>query len=337
LYTWELRLDAQNENRTRSGYFWIRDGRAAADVNDSLLMKSQIPNQPRAPLAAFDVSGDWVVSGALGAGTDTPTSELDLESASPSVEMTDTDDGTDGWYMHGWDTSFSLQDKSTANKVVEVTDDAPAGSLFVASTGRVGLGTAVPDAPLHVVSTSPLARVIVAQHQGAETARNMMDLRNNGISQFRLIDTSANGDAWQFSNTESGLNISLQGSGSQELLIQDDGDVYINNGTVLVTSHRASKENFTEVDSREILDQVANLPITTWNYRKESKEIRHLGPVSEDFHQAFGLGEDDQYISPNDLAGVNTAAIQGLYRQNLELKAELEALKKELSELKKQK
>ena len=56
----------------------------------------------------------------------------------------------------------------------------------------------------------------------------MMDLKNNGMAQFRLIDSSANGDAWQFSNTDNNLNISLQGSGKMEFLIENDGDAILN-------------------------------------------------------------------------------------------------------------
>jgi hypothetical protein len=221
-----------------------------------------------------------------------------------------------------------------------------AGINGASDSVKVGIGTTAPSAPLHVSRSDSTTKIILAESTGPEAVRNMMDLKNNGMAQFRLIDTSPNGDAWQFSNTDNNLNISLQGSGSQEFVIENDGDVLINNGTVLVTSYRASKENFAEVDPQEVLDRIAQLPITTWNYRKESKEVRHMGPVSEDFYQAFGLGQDDQHITPNDLAGVNTAAIQGLYgllqsemrrkdHRIEELEAELESLKAQFLELRK--
>jgi hypothetical protein len=188
---------------------------------------------------------------------------------------------------------------------------------------NVGIGTTAPDSPLHVVSTSQLARVILAEHTGSETPRNMMLLKNNGVTQFLLEDSSPDGDRWQFGNTDNGLNISLQGSGSQEFLIENDGDVWINNGTVMVTSYRASKENFRELDSEELLQRIAELPLSDWNYKKDADTVRHIGPVSEDFFEVFGYGEDDQHISPNDLAGVNTAAIQGLYQRLLEKDSQL--------------
>jgi hypothetical protein len=201
------------------------------------------------------------------------------------------------------------------------------------SSVNVGIGTTAPNTPLHVSRSDSTAKIILAESTGPEAIRNMMDLKNNGMAQFRLIDTSPNGDAWQFSNTDNNLNISLQGSGSQEFLIENDGDVWINNGTIMVTSYRASKENFRELDSQEILERLIGLPVSDWNYKKDADTVRHIGPVSEDFYELFGYGEGDQHISPNDLSGVAIAAAKGLFKQNQELKAELETLKQEMAEI----
>jgi hypothetical protein len=198
---------------------------------------------------------------------------------------------------------------------------------------NVGIGTTAPSASLHVSRSDSTVKMILAESTGPEAVRNLMDLKNNGMAQFRLIDTSPNGDAWQFSNTDNNLNISLQGSGSQEFLIENDGDVWINNGTVMVTSYRASKENFQNLDTEEILRRVADLPLSDWNYKKDNDSVRHIGPVSEDFYEFFGYGEDDQHIAPNDLAGVNTAAIQGLYQRLLEKDQEIQRLRGKVFEL----
>jgi Skp family chaperone for outer membrane proteins len=48
-----------------------------------------------------------------------------------------------------------------------------------------------------------------------------------------------------------------------------------------------------------------------------------LGPVAQDFYQAFGLGDSDRTISTVDANGVALAAIQGL---NAKLEAERDAL-----------
>lgn len=67
--------------------------------------------------------------------------------------------------------------------------------------------------------------------------------------------------------------------------------------------------------------KVAQLPIQTWAY-KSDPHTKHLGPVAQDFHAAFGLGTDDKHIATVDADGVAVAAIQGL---NQKLEEEIRA------------
>jgi Chaperone of endosialidase len=67
--------------------------------------------------------------------------------------------------------------------------------------------------------------------------------------------------------------------------------------TVLqITSARAAKEGFAPVDTAAMLAKVAALPIATWAYTN-SPGVRHVGPVAEDFHAAFALGDSDKHIA----------------------------------------
>jgi hypothetical protein len=74
-----------------------------------------------------------------------------------------------------------------------------------------------------------------------------------------------------------------------------------------------AKEGFRAVKPTAVLRKVAGLPVKTWSYRSEPG-VRHLGPVAEDFHRAFGLGADDRHIASLDTGGVALAAIKGLNR-----------------------
>jgi hypothetical protein len=105
-------------------------------------------------------------------------------------------------------------------------------------------------------------------------------------------------------------------------------------------SDRNAKENFSDVDAKNILAKVAAMPVLTWNYKTQDKTIRHIGPMAQDFKAAFNVGESDTGITTVDEGGVALAAIQGL-NQKLEAEAkskdaEIDALKQSLSELKKQ-
>ncbi len=89
-------------------------------------------------------------------------------------------------------------------------------------------------------------------------------------------------------------------------------------GTWSNLSDRNAKEDFRLVDPQDVLEKVAQLPITTWSYKAEGGAVRHMGPTAQDFYAAFGLGDSDISIGTVDADGVALAAIQGLYQQNQE-------------------
>ena len=108
-------------------------------------------------------------------------------------------------------------------------------------------------------------------------------------------------------------------------------------GSWTSSSDRARKENFAPVDTRAVLAKVAALPLQTWNYTNEPPAMRHLGPMAQDFHAAFGLnGSDDKHIADVDEAGVALAAIQGLDDKEQEDRALLNTKAAEINELKEQ-
>ena len=111
-------------------------------------------------------------------------------------------------------------------------------------------------------------------------------------------------------------------------------------GTWSLLSDRESKENVAPVNAKAVLAQVVATPITTWNYKEQDDSIRHMGPMAQDFHMAFGLGVSDKLIDTVDSDGVALAAIQGLNEkletENERLRAKQHAMQAELSALKKQ-
>ncbi len=103
-------------------------------------------------------------------------------------------------------------------------------------------------------------------------------------------------------------------------------------GTWSSLSDRNAKDHFTAVTSRQILAKVLELPITKWSYKTE-QGVEHIGPMAQDFHAAFGVGEDDQHITSVDEDGVALAAIQGL-NQKIEAKdQEIHDLERRLEKL----
>jgi hypothetical protein len=92
------------------------------------------------------------------------------------------------------------------------------------------------------------------------------------------------------------------------------------------TSDRNAKENFAAIDSRVILERLVAMPLTTWNFKGADPRVRLLGPTAQDFHAAFGLGNDDKTIVGTNLHGVALASVQGLHEIVQANQAQMRAL-----------
>jgi len=147
------------------------------------------------------------------------------------------------------------------------------------------------------------------------TDNQPLDFKVNGTRVLRLEPRSGATSGGQAISTSMGAWLS-------------DGGAWNN------ASDRNRKDGFSPVNPREVLNKVAALQIQTWHYTNETAEIRHLGPVAQDFHAAFGLGSDDKSISTVDAAGVALAAIQGLNQKLEEKDARIAALERSVAELK---
>jgi len=105
-------------------------------------------------------------------------------------------------------------------------------------------------------------------------------------------------------------------------------------------SSRSFKENFQTLNSQELLKKISNLPVEAWSFK--NSEERHIGPVAEDFIQAFDVGtvkedgnRDNQYLSAEDIAGVALAGVKEMIKENQELKQVIEELRHRIMELEK--
>jgi hypothetical protein len=89
-------------------------------------------------------------------------------------------------------------------------------------------------------------------------------------------------------------------------------------------SSRTLKEDFEPVDGEDVLSRIRGIPITTWRMIGGEGEVRHLGPVAEDFYAAFPLGLGETTIGMGDIDGVNLAAAKALEARTVRLQQELD-------------
>jgi hypothetical protein len=94
-------------------------------------------------------------------------------------------------------------------------------------------------------------------------------------------------------------------------------------------SDRNVKRDIEPVDPQAVLETLMRVPVSTWSYRSDDPGVRHMGPMAQDFHAAFGLGRTDTRYDPIDAHGVAFAAIQALAARVEAQDARLERLEKE--------
>jgi hypothetical protein len=151
---------------------------------------------------------------------------------------------------------------------------------------------------------------------------------NTGI----LATSKNNGSTLYLTQNGNGVLINGFMPNGKRFIVLNDGSVETSGNVtaqgVTLVSDRNAKTNFSSINALEVLNKVVQLPVSRWNYKSDNSSLKHIGPMAQDFHAAFGLnGSDDTHVSAVDMQGVAFAAIQGL-NQKLEQKttriAELE-------------
>jgi hypothetical protein len=167
-----------------------------------------------------------------------------------------------------------------------------------------------------------------ADHQGAFVWGDSTEAEIHSGNDNQFI-VRANGGFWFGAVTTTDPFTPTIGPG---VFISTSTGAYLSSGgTWANASDRAVKANFAPVHGQAVLARLAEIPITSWNYKNQAPSIRHIGPTAQDFYAAFGVGEDDTHISTLDADGVALAAIQGLYQIVQEQEAQITALKAEIA------
>ncbi|HUU96278.1 MAG TPA: tail fiber domain-containing protein [Phycisphaerae bacterium] len=157
-----------------------------------------------------------------------------------------------------------------------------------------------------------------AAGSNAEAIHNGTFVWSDSNTSYDVVSTAENqwiaqasGGVWFYSNSTMSAGVTLPPGGGAWQSISD----------------RSAKDNFKPVQATEILERLATVPIETWNYKSQDPSIRHIGPMAQDFYDAFDVGEDDRHITTIDADGVALAAIQGLYEIVKEKDTEIAALR----------
>lgn len=297
---------------------------------------------------------DIIVQGSACIGFDCVDNEsfgfdtLRLKENNTRIVFMDTS-ASAGYANHNWQLTandstnggaekFSIEDLTAATVPFTVLGSAPSNSLFVDSSGRIGLGTSSPVLKMHMqVSDTPAVRM-EQDNSGGYTAQTW-DVAGNEANFFVRDVTGGSLLPFRIRPGAPTSSIDIAGSGNvgigtsaPEAKLDVAGDMLVH-GTISQLSSRTAKERFAAVDGKLVLAKLDALPISSWNYRGAAANDRHLGPVAEDFHAAFGLGPSDHFVAPNDVAGVALASVKALQQEVHARDQRIEALETRLREL----
>lgn len=196
----------------------------------------------------------------------------------------------------------------------------PETSFLVDTNGKVAIGTDTPSSLTADVIT------IVSEVPGIR-----LTATGDRLGSDWTLAASSNGGANDFFGI---INRNADDGATAEYKVRlfKNGDFEVG-GAVVHSSDRNKKENYADVDPIEILKEVSNLNIKEWSYKSDVQKLRHIGPVAQDFHEAFGLGRDDKTIATVDADGVALTAIQGLHSIVKEKDAEIQSLREKTESL----
>lgn len=276
-------------------------------------------------------------TGRVGFRTATPVLDLHASTGNtPALRMEQTAAGgfsAQTWDIAGNEANFFIRDVTGGSRLpFRIRPGAPTSSIDINASGSVGIGTASPAVRLNVVgSDGTTTQVLVQENSATAGSRDLLRLENKGPTRLRLKNTNT-GNEWSLNAHDADFRMTPAGSATVAMTIFPTGNVTIA-GTLTQNSDRNSKENFRGLDHKALLQKIASLDITEWNFKYENAGIRHIGPMAQDFHTIFGLGEREDRIAPLDTSGVALAAVQGLQKELAERDRRIGELESRLERL----
>ena len=295
-----------------------------------------------------------------------------FEDSQPQIRLDQTGSNPYRWDLQSSHTSFTLQDVSNSNRRPFVVDSGCAtNSLHMSpggdGNGNLGLGTASPGFPLHVVRgdvpTTTIAKFqqtsvnkpVLVQFQNTAPASTsnscgfdyLLNDAGSGkiVGRFvcSLVDTTAGSAtaAMQFQVMDNGATaqamkiqgnrVSIGTNQSTDLLRVLNATC--NGATWNNACSRELKQDIADLSTDEALQTLEQLNPVTYAYRAKPDEPR-VGFIAEDVPQRVALA-DGKSLSSMDIVAVLTKIVQEQGQQLVDQAAQLEAKDRELEQLQK--
>jgi len=299
------------------------------------------------------VADDQIVQGSLCVGLDCVNNEsfgfdtIRLKENNTRIKFDDTSTSAgfpaNDWQLTANDSAsgganqFSIEDVTGSKVPFKVIAGAPTNSLFISSSGNVGIGTAAPVLDIHMNTGDTPAVRFDQNSSGGFTAQTwdvagneanffVRDVTGGSRLPFRIrpgaptssIDISASG------------NVGI-GTASPQYLLDVNGTAQIR-GLVYVST-RTMKDNIIELKSSEAMEALRGLMPVMYNYKADQAE-RRVGFIAEDVPDLVANNARTG-VDPMDIVAVLTKVVQDQNRKIEEQQNAIDDLRREMSSLKK--
>ncbi|MGH1356947.1 MAG: hypothetical protein ACRBBS_18005 [Thalassovita sp.] len=274
----DWRLTANDSGNGGSNYFSIDDATANRQV---------FRVTAGAPANSLFVSS----AGNVGLNNASPVVELSItDGDSPTMRL--EQDGSNGWTAQTWDvagneTNFFVRDVTGGSKLpFKIKPGANDNTLYLAADEKVGMGTAGPDAQLHIVqggsagllvdggadagaaeafaefrsasATNAIPAMLIEDTQTSQSIRRLLELRNYGGVSI-VMQNNASNIRWalvnQNSSTDSKFlinNADANGSDA-ELILDNSGNLTVL-GTITSGATQLNVPDYVFEDGYELME-----------------------------------------------------------------------------------
>lgn len=269
-------------------------------------------------------------SGDVGFGTATPVVNLHVRDGNtPTLRL--EQDGSSGFTAQTWDlagneSNFFIRDATHGSTLpFRVEPGAPSNMVYLDSTGRVGMGTTAPLAPLDVFGTSSTV--------GSGTLNETtLRLNNHDNRAIIAMGQGSDGETWRiFTNTaNSRIRMNRTGSSVQPFTLESNGDM------VIAGSITTGSGNTCAGGCDAVFGEDYDLPSIQdhADFMRSNRYLMHVGPTAES--GSFNLSEKvGGMLSELEYAHLYIAELHENQTRSenelTELRARLEALEASVS------
>jgi hypothetical protein len=298
-------------------------------------------------LAAAPANSVFVDSaGRLGLGTSTPVTEIHTaDGDTPTLRL--EQNGSSGFAPQTWDiagneTNFFVRDASNGSTLPFRIFPGSASSSLTIRDNNVGVGTASPAYPLHVLKSDGSAKLVVEDTNSTTTQRTLAELINNGLVFLHYTDTDQS-STWrtglttnnQFlikqTGTPSSANVIVSNDGTNSQLgigtspshpIDHSSGAHLTLGGVWTNaSSRSKKSDIKELGAEQALQAIRALQPVRYKYKIDNSE-EYVGFIAEDVPDIVAM-KDRNSLSSMDIVAVLTKVVKEQDKVIQEMKSRL--------------